>query len=71
MRREPVESSNIKSIGYDAQNRELHIEFKSGGVYSYHGVSPDEHESMMKADSIGSHFHKRIKPHYQHRKHDE
>ena len=33
----PVESSNIRAIGYDESKAELHVEFK-GGIYIYHDV---------------------------------
>lgn len=38
MIRQPVSSSNIRSIGYDSKSNTLEIEFHSGGVYQYFGV---------------------------------
>ena len=38
MIRQPVSSSNIRSIGYDSESNTLEIEFHSGGVYQYFGV---------------------------------
>ena len=35
MIRQPVSSSNIRSIGYDSMSSTLEIEFHSGGVYQY------------------------------------
>lgn len=58
----PVKSSNIAAIGHDADSGELHVEFKNGGRYVYQGVSADQHAALTKADSIGSHLHKHVKP---------
>jgi hypothetical protein len=65
MQRNPVTSSNIKSIGHDPQNRTLHVEFNSGKVYEYGGVSAGEHAALVNADSVGKHFNEHIKAHYQ------
>lgn len=55
MERKPVDSSLIKSIGYEAG--EMHIEFNNGTVYSYTGPKVEEHyNALMSADSIGKHF---------------
>ena len=61
MKRTPVKSSNIVSVGHDPETNTLEIEFKGGGVYSYDGVSAAKHSALMGADSIGSHFHAHIK----------
>jgi len=53
MNRESVDSSNVKSVGYDLQTQTLEAEFSSGAVYQYEGVSPELHQSLMDADSIG------------------
>lgn len=58
----PVKSSNIAAIGHDSNTSELTVEFKNGGRYIYHGISADQHAALMKADSIGSHLHKHVKP---------
>jgi hypothetical protein len=62
MERKPVKSSNIKSLGHEGNV--LEVEFLSGGIYQYEGVSTEEYEEMCKAESCGSHFHKNIKPKY-------
>ena len=60
----PVESSNIRGIGYDADNEVLYITFHSGGQYYYAGVSREIHEAFMEAPSKGKFFHSRIKGAY-------
>jgi hypothetical protein len=61
MTRHSVNSSNIASIGHDPNTQELEVEFKSGQVYRYTGVSAADHRELMNAGSIGQHFHRRIK----------
>lgn len=64
MERAPVTSTDIRAIGYDADSQTLEVEFNSGGVYQYSGVSPGEHDGIMAADSKGKYFHANIKNRY-------
>lgn len=59
--RNSVESSNIKSIGYDSENEILEIEFNLGVVYQYFGVPQNEYDTLMNADSHGRYFDRNIK----------
>jgi hypothetical protein len=43
MDRKRVSASNIRSIGYDAGEQVLEIEFPSGSIVQYSGVSPEVH----------------------------
>jgi len=61
MDREPVESSNIESIGYDAGSGVLEVEFKGGSVYQYSGIPQEVYNELMEAGSVGSFIHRRIK----------
>lgn len=58
---QPVESSTIKALGYNAENLELHVQFKSGHYHVYRGVSPAQYTAFKTAESLGKHFHERIK----------
>ncbi len=60
----PVKSSNIQAIGYDAVNKELHVQFTSGKTYAYYGVTPKQHGEFLRAYTIGSHFARHIRPHF-------
>jgi hypothetical protein len=53
MDRTPVKSSNVKSLGYDAESKTVEVEFASGGVYTYHNVEPKTYVELMGAESIG------------------
>jgi isocitrate dehydrogenase len=55
MPRQPVVSSNIKSIGLEGNV--LEIEFTSGTVYQYTGeTAAAHHAAMLTAESIGKYF---------------
>jgi hypothetical protein len=55
MRRIPVPSTSIASIGYLPTERELEIEFRaSGDVYRYFDLPRQEYAAFMSAESKGS-----------------
>ena len=64
MERIAVSSSNISSVGYDANSSTLEIEFHSGGVYQYEGVPQSEYDVFIAADSKGKYFNANIKDRY-------
>lgn len=68
MNREPVESSDLSSVGYDLSTKTLEIEFNSGGVYQYFDVPENTHYELMSAPSKGKYFHKFIKNVYRYQK---
>ena len=56
MKREPLASSNITSVGYDPQSETLEIEFTSGSVYQYYNVPQSIYDAFLKAPSAGQFF---------------
>jgi len=62
MERMPVQSSNIRSIGHDPERNTLEVEFSNGRVYEYGNVNVDEHQALLGAKSIGSHFSNILRP---------
>ncbi len=66
MYRQPVYSSDIRSIGYE--NGTLEIEFNSGGVYQYYNVPSSIAQGLLSAQSHGRYFHRYINEHYQYRR---
>jgi len=62
MKLNPVKSSNIKAIGYEGGN--LHVQFASGKVYEYEGVTEKDFADLAEAKSIGSKFAKGIRNNY-------
>jgi hypothetical protein len=61
MTRVPVSSILLRSVGYDAESEVLELEFQSGRIYSYSGVSAGTYEGLLSADSKGRYFNERIK----------
>jgi hypothetical protein len=59
--RQPVQSSNIDSIGYDPEENILQIKFNSGGIYNYHNVPRRVYTTLLAAPSKGKYFHSDIK----------
>lgn len=68
MDREPVTSSNLRSVGYDPDSQILEIEFHHGGIYQYSGVPVSVYQGLMSAPSLGQYHHKYIKDSYPYRK---
>jgi hypothetical protein len=63
MRRVPVRSTSIASIGYLPAERELEIKFRaSGDVYRYFDVPSEEYAAFMAAESKGTYLNQVFKP---------
>jgi len=68
MQRQPVTSSNLRSVGYDAQTSTLEVEFHHGAVYQYFEVPESRFTELLAAASKGSYFNDHIKDQYRYRK---
>lgn len=65
MDRQPVHSSMIASIGYDAETATLEIEFSNGGpVWQYYNFPDYQWNEFLYAGSHGKYFHAYIKDAY-------
>jgi len=71
MNRTEVKSSQVKSVGYDAEKQILEIEFlnrkepdKSGPIYHYTSFSPTDWTEFRKQESIGAYLNRYIKPNF-------
>jgi KTSC domain len=64
VRREPVVSTNLRSVGYDEDPQTLEVEFANGEVYEYQSVPEAVHRSLMQAPSKGTYFNRYIKERY-------
>ncbi|HEC0540727.1 TPA: KTSC domain-containing protein, partial [Klebsiella pneumoniae] len=53
MDRQPVVSSNIRSVGYDANDSILEIEFNNGAIYQYFDIPENIYSDLISSDSIG------------------
>ena len=68
MHRQPVNSSNICSIGYDSQAAVLEVEFNSGAVYRYFDVPDNLYQRFLDASSYGQFLNDYIKYNYRYQK---
>lgn len=62
MRRRPVNSSSIKSVGWS--DGTLELEYVNGYVYQYDEVPQPRYAALLAAPSIGAYVNKHIKPYY-------
>jgi hypothetical protein len=64
IQRQPVNSSDIASIGYDDASETLEIEFKATGVYRYFSVPKNVYDEFARTPSPGKFFLQHIKAKY-------
>ena len=68
MKREPVESTAIKSIGYNEDKQILEVEIlDTGRVYKYFNVPLEEYMDFLDAKSLGEYYNRVIKENYEFR----
>lgn len=53
---EPVNSSNIKEIGYDEKSQTCQVNFWNGAIYQYHPVDIPTYHGLKYTDSVGKYF---------------
>jgi hypothetical protein len=56
-----IESSSLRSIGYDRTTHTLEIEFRNGRVYRYAGVPDSVWFELRHAESKGKFFQERVR----------
>lgn len=70
MNRRPVQSSNVSSVGWEADGDTgvgtLEVAFKSGHVYRYAEVPQSVYLDFLGASSIGRYFQTEINGRYEH-----
>src|SRR5262249_11595344 len=64
IKREPVISSNVASVGYSYKLRALEIEFRRGAIYRFLNVPLRVHRELMAAKSKGRYFAIRVRAQY-------
>jgi hypothetical protein len=58
---QPVSSSSIAAIGYDADNQTVYVQFLDGTTYAYKGVPESEFENLRTAPSVGAYLNRNYK----------
>ena len=62
MKRKPVNSSAIKSIGYNEDEEIVEVEIRNTKrVYRYYHVPPEEYQKFITAASLGTYYNKDFK----------
>ncbi|WP_075205038.1 KTSC domain-containing protein [Klebsiella variicola] len=64
MDRQPVVSSNIRSVGYDANDSILEIEFNNVAIYQYFDIPENIYSDLISSDSIGGYLARHIKGYF-------
>ena len=64
MERKRVNSSRLRSVGYDKKNQVLEVELSNGQVWQYTQVSPEVHRRFMAAPNPTSYFDDKIAEEY-------
>jgi hypothetical protein len=64
IKRVPVESSALASVGYSKKLRALEIEFRNGAIYRYLDVGPEVYEALLKARSKARFYDDNIRHKY-------
>lgn len=64
MERKEVESTAVRSIGYDPAQERLEIEFRSGKIYAYEGVPASVHEWLLRIKGKGAFIQRVLVPSY-------
>ena len=62
MNMQPVTSSNVAAVGYDADTLTLAVEFLNGSTYHYSNVSEATFNDLLNAESVGKYLNMMIKP---------
>ena len=62
MVRHEVQSSELRSVGYDISASVLEAEFHSGEIYQYFDVPAEFALALLEAASIGRYFNAHIRP---------
>lgn len=64
IKRQPVESSNVASVGYSTSLRALEIEFTRGAIYRFLDVPVGVYQAFLASDSKGHFIAEQIRGHY-------
>jgi hypothetical protein len=68
MERKRVNSSRLRSVGYDEKNQTLEVEMSNGQVFQYSRVYPEVYRRFMAAPNPTTFFDDKIAEEYTPRK---
>ena len=67
MERVPLDSSAVRSAGYDEASHTLELEFTSGRIYQFDSVPPSVYQWLLRTSHKGSYVNRMINPRYPYR----
>jgi hypothetical protein len=70
MERVQLQSSSLRSVGFNPNEKVLEVEFQSGEVYQYFGVQEPIFRELMLASSKGAFFNCCIEDHFPYKRID-
>ena len=68
MERKKVNSSQIRSVGYDPSAQLLEVELSDGSVWQYSRVPAEVHRRLVAAPSIVSYYRDNVEEEYSRRR---
>jgi hypothetical protein len=68
MDRKKVNSSGIRSIGYEASSQVLEVELTDGSIWQYSKVPSEVHRRLMAAPSAVSYYRDNVEEEYSRRR---
>lgn len=64
IKRKPVKSHTILTMGYDKLTKTLEVEFRNKAVYDYYDVPTFIYERALTKNSINTYLNKTVYNHY-------
>lgn len=61
MERLALNSTSLRTAGYEPRNAVLEIEFQDGAVYQFFAVPAENHSRLLQAKSHGAYFNSHIR----------
>ena len=61
-----VGSTTLATVGFEEAAGILQLEFRSGPLYRYFGVSAEVYEGLLRTSSKGRYFNEHIRDRFQH-----
>lgn len=71
LKRLPVPSRILRSVGYDETTKILELEFQTGAIYHYLRVPQKFYTNLMKSDEKYKYFSEKIRPRFTAKRVDE
>ena len=68
MERKKVNSSQIRSIGYDEKSQTLEVELSDGSIWQYSRVPGEVHRRLLAAPSVVSYYRDNVEDDYSRRR---